>query len=220
MSKLLISFIFIINFNLLFAIDTNESDIKFKLASEAVKNREYTRAIEIFEELSFDAEHDAQYNLALLKKTGKGYPQDYKDSLKWAWLALLGDIPQANDLVGELKKTLPDNTQNQVREQVLKFLKSRAESGNYNAIKQMGEYYLTVPKEPDYKLSYLWFLIASAFQIEGSIDKRDNVEKQIEPKDIVAVQLNAKKIFGVIKHGKNVNDNNQVNKLEEIKNED
>lgn len=222
MFKLLFGLIFFINFCFLYAVEISDSDIKFNLASEAIKNKNYKKAIEIFEELSLNGEHDAQYNLAILRKTGKGFPQDYKSSLKWAWLSLLGDISQSKELVGDLKKMLPDNSLNQVRSDVLNFLKTRAENGNEAAIKQMGDYYLIVPEEPDYKLSYLWFLISSAFQIEGSLKKRDTVEKEIKPEEIINVQSDAKKVFNEIsqKNTLNFNENSQINKLEDIKDED
>ena len=222
MFKLLFSLIFFISLNNLYAVEPTESDIKFNLASKSLKNKNYIDAIEIFEELSLNGEHDAQYNLALLRKAGKGFPQDYKSSLKWAWLSLLGNIPQSKELVNDLKKILPENALNQVRSDVLDFLKTRAENGNKDAIQQMGDYYLIVPEEPEHKLSYLWFLISAAFQIEGSLEKRDSVEKEIEPKDIINVQSNAKKVFEEItkKNTSQFNESNQVNKLEEIKNED
>ena len=117
---------------------------------------------------------------------------------------------------------LPDNSLNQVRSDVLNFLKTRAENGNEAAIKQMGDYYLIVPEEPDYQLSYLWFLISSAFQIEGSLKKRDTVEKEIKPEEIINVQSDAKKVFNEIsqKNTLNFNENSQINKLEDIKDED
>ncbi len=200
MFKLLTSSIvsLLLSFNLATAVQLEESDSKFKTAADSVKLKEYKIAIDLFEELAENAEHDAQYNLAVLLRSGLGKPQDYKLALKWAWLAYLGEIDQANEVVKDLKKILPDNALTQVRANVSAFLKVRADNGDFSAIKQMGEYYLIVPEEPDYKLAYLWFLVASAFQIDGSVDKRNKVEKEIEPADIISVQAGASKLFGEI----------------------
>ena len=59
----------------------------------------------------------------------------------------------------------------------------------------MGDYFLKVPEKPEYKDAYLWFVISAAFQIEGSMQQRDNVEKEIEGKDILIIQSKALEVF-------------------------
>ena len=181
--------------HLLFSSEFSQSDMSFIEASQAVKEKDYLKAINIFDELAKNGEHDAQYNLALLQKSGRGKPQDYKSALKWSWLALLGDIEQAEEIVEDMQDVLPDLTLNAVRKDVRAYLEDRAKSGDYSSILQMGKYFLQVPEESNYKDAYLWFLIAAAFQIEGAIDKRDNVEREIDSKDIVNIQENAAKIY-------------------------
>ena len=87
----------------LFATDLSDSDRLFQEATTSVKEKDYGKAIDIFEKLSGDFEHDAQYNLALILRAGKGKPQDYKAALKWAWLAHLGGIDKAESLVDDIK---------------------------------------------------------------------------------------------------------------------
>ena len=173
----------------------SESDVMFQSATEAVKDKRYLEALDIFEELGNNYEADAQYNLALLLKSGRGRPQNYKNALKWGWLALLGNVEPAVALVDEIKDIMPDLALRAVRNEVKEFIKSRADNGNRVAISQMGDYFLRVPEKPEYKDAYLWFVIASAFQIEGSIQKRDNVEKEIDGKDIVKIQSKALEVF-------------------------
>jgi hypothetical protein len=197
MGKLALCLSFLAFFNLSIAIanDITNSDLLFVEASEAVKVQNYVTALTIFEKLSENGEHDAQYNLALLQKSGKGKPQNYASALKWSWLSLLGNIQQAGKLVNDLKDLLPEQAMKTVRSDVLEFLKPRAESGDLQSIKQMGKYFLVVPEEPDYKESYLWFLIASAFQIEGTMESRDQVENELESKDIIKIQESASKLY-------------------------
>jgi len=101
-SWLIVTSLFLFSTNLSVASEVRESDFLFKEATDAVKVKSYLKAINIFEQLANDAEADAQYNLALLLKSGKGKPQDYKAALKWAWLALLGDIDEAEKLVDQV----------------------------------------------------------------------------------------------------------------------
>ncbi len=170
----------------------------FQEATKAVKEGNYREAIEIFESLAEENEADAQYNVALLLKSGRGRPQNYKDSLKWGWLALLGNIDEAEKLVDEIKDLMPEPALKDIRNQVKNYIKARAELGNFTAILQMGDYFLKIPETPDYKEAYLWFVIAAAFQIEDSISKRDDVQKELEGKDILKIQSKALEVFNNI----------------------
>ena len=192
LTLILISYLFISHTH---AKEFLESDVMFQSATEAVKDKRYLEALNIFEELGNNHEADAQYNLALLLKSGRGRPQNYKSALKWGWLALLGNIEPAVALVDEIKEIMPDPALRAVQNEVKEFIKSRAENGSRVAISQMGDYFLKVPENPEYKDAYLWFVVSSAFQIEGSMQKRDNVEKQIEGKDILKIQSKALEVF-------------------------
>jgi hypothetical protein len=177
------------------AKELSESDVMFQSATKAVKEKRYLEALNLFEDLGNNHEADAQYNLALLLKSGRGRPQNYKSALKWGWLALLGNIEPAEALVDEIKEIMPDPALRSVRSEVKEFIKSRADKGNRVAISQMGDYFLKVPEKPEYKDAYLWFVISAAFQIEGSMQQRDNVEKEIEGKDILIIQSKALEVF-------------------------
>ena len=66
-----------------------DSDRLFKMATDFVKEKRYTEAVSIFEELARNNEHDAQYNLAFLINGGKGITKNYSEALFWAFLARL-----------------------------------------------------------------------------------------------------------------------------------
>ncbi|MEK9850044.1 MAG: hypothetical protein VW665_06005, partial [Candidatus Puniceispirillum sp.] len=55
------------------------SDKTFQEAIKAYKTKDYVHAFRLFEVQANAAQHDAQYNLALLLKTGRGTPQHYPD---------------------------------------------------------------------------------------------------------------------------------------------
>ena len=47
-------------------------------------------------------------------------------------------------------------------------------------------------EEEDFENAYLWFNVASAVGIENADEKRDKVEKKLEPDTIIKVQLAAR----------------------------
>ncbi len=196
-------FLLIFGFMLFFnspthANEFSKSDIMFEKATKAVKTGRYLEALDIFELLAENNEADAQYNLALLLKSGKGKPQNFQASLKWGWLALLGKIEAADKLVDEIKEIVPEPVLRSIRKEVKNFVKTKAEAGDRLAISQMGDYFLLIPENPEYKDAYLWFLIASAFQIDDGIARRDKTQKELEGKDIVSIQSKALEIFNNI----------------------
>ena len=190
----IISLVFLLcNFS--HATEFSESDLMFEQASEAVKDRRYSEAIDLFEVLAENNEADAQYNIALLLKSGRGRPQNYKESLKWGLLALLGNIEVAEELVDEIKDIMPAPDLRAIRIEVKEYIQIRADAGDKAAIYQMGDYFLKVPEDPQYKDAYLWFVVAAAFQIGDSTERRDRVEKELEGKDILKFQSKALDVF-------------------------
>ena len=71
-SKALIIYFFLPFFSLANDSVLTNSDILFKQATDFVKSKNYEEAILIFEKLAKNSEHDAQYNLAVILKAGKG----------------------------------------------------------------------------------------------------------------------------------------------------
>ena len=82
----------------------------FARAVQAVKDKDYQQALNLFEREAEKIEFEAMYNLAVLLKAGKGRPQNYIDSLYWAYLAQLGGIERAQDIIDDLTDIL-DETQ-------------------------------------------------------------------------------------------------------------
>ena len=69
--------------------ETLDGNQIFNEAVQAVKERDYTRALNLFEKQATNAKHDAQYNMAVLLQAGKGRPRNYSTALYWSWLAKL-----------------------------------------------------------------------------------------------------------------------------------
>ena len=112
MAKLIIRLVFLLSFLLpskLISADINTSNVTFAEAVQAVKDKNYQHAVNLFELQAFAAQHDAQYNLALLLQSGKGRPQNYQQALFWAWSAFLGGIEPAHELSEDLKNLLAES---------------------------------------------------------------------------------------------------------------
>ena len=172
-----------------------DSDRLFKMATDFVKEKRYTEAVSIFEELARNNEHDAQYNLAFLINGGKGITKNYSEALFWAFLARLGKIEKAEELTEDLVDIAPEKVLKDVREKVLEHLLVRFDNRDRAVLTELGDFYLLILDEQDFENAYLWYNVASAIGIENSGDIRDKVEKELEPDTIIKVQSASRKRY-------------------------
>ena len=198
MAKLIIRLVFILSFLLpskLILADITTSNVTFAEAVQAVKDKNYQHAVNLFELQAFAAQHDAQYNLALLLQSGKGRPQNYQQALFWAWSAFLGGIEPAQELSEDLKKLLPEDSLKVTREKLIKTLQDRIDAGDRSALMELALFYKEISEEPNFEEAYLWYSIASAFLLEGAIFERDEAAGKVETKSLVELQQRAGTIF-------------------------
>jgi hypothetical protein len=174
---------------------SHSADDTFGEAVQAVKDRDYGRALKLFEQQANDAKHDAQYNMAILLQAGKGQPRNYVDALYWGWLAQLGGIEEAENLVGDILDALTENDAEAVRGRVNEALQARLDNGDINAIAQFADYHLSIMVEPDYGTAYIWYSIAAALNIPEMADRRDDAENEIESEELARLQTEAKELF-------------------------
>ena len=191
-----------------------ESDRLFKTATDLVKERKYAEALTIFENLANNNEYDAQYNLAFLISSGKGTTKNYREALYWALLSMLGKIEKGEKLSEELIEILPEKESEDVREEVLEHLIARFERKDADVLMQLGDFYLSVLEEEDFENAYLWFNVASAVGIENADEKRDKVEKKLEPDTIIKVQLAARERHKEFINGKKPNNKKETKSTE------
>ena len=172
-----------------------DSDRLFKMATDFVKEKRYTEAVSIFEELAKDNEHDAQFNLAFLISGGKGITKNYSEALFWAFLSWLGKIEKAEKLATDLVDIVPEKVVQEVRGNVLDHLFSRFENRDKAVLTELGDFYLLILDEEDFENAYLWYNVASALGVENSAEKRDKVEKELEPDKIIKIQVASRKRY-------------------------
>ena len=191
-----------------------ESDRLFKTATDLVKEQKYAEALTIFQNLANNNEYDAQYNLAFLISSGKGTTKNYREALYWALLSMLGKIEKGEKLSEELIEILPEKESEDVREEVLEHLIARFERKDADVLMQLGDFYLSVLEEEDFENAYLWFNVASAVGIENADEKRDKVEKKLEPDTIIKVQLAARERHKEFINGKKPNNKKETKSTE------
>lgn len=172
-----------------------EHSTQFNDAVQAVRDKNYGAAYEGFLSLAESADHDAQYNLAVLLRKGLGHPANYAQSLKWVWLAKMGGSDKASKLCEELLELVPAETQETVRMQVKKMLDSRFENGDSKVILQLADYHLSVVVEPDYKSAYALRALAAAIGIKQAVELRNEIEVELEPADLIEAQKMAANLF-------------------------
>ena len=178
---------------------TDDSDEMFFEAVTAVKNKDYGNAVKLFSSQAENNQHDAQYNLAVLLKAGKGAPQDFLKALTWAWAAHLGGIEAAEDLSDELLDLIPENSIEAAREAVSNRLRARIDDGEKPAVMQFARFHAELRDEADYERAYIWYSIAAAIGLDGAFEARDDTRGDIDEEKIVELQVEAGTIFETLK---------------------
>ena len=192
-----------------------DSDRLFKMATDFVKEKRYTEAVSIFEELARNNEHDAQYNLAFLINGGKGITKNYSEALFWAFLARLGKIEKAEELTEDLIDIVPEKVLKDVREKVLEHLLVRFDNKDRAVLTELGDFYLLILDEQDFENAYLWYNVASAIGIENSGDIRDKVEKELEPDTIIKMQAASRKRYKEFTQKEAINNDKKIETTEQ-----
>ena len=192
-----------------------DSDRLFKMATDFVKEKRYSEAVSIFEELARNNEHDAQYNLAFLINGGKGITKNYSEALFWAFLARLGKIEKAEELSEDLIDIVPEKVLKDVREKVLEHLLVRFDNKDRAVLTELGDFYLLILDEQDFENAYLWYNVASAIGIENSDDIRDKVEKELEPDTIIKMQAASRKRYKEFTQKEAINNDKKIETTEQ-----
>ena len=175
--------------------DIDESLVKFQEGVDAVKEKNYEVAADIFEELASLGDIDAQFNLAILTRNGLGRAQNYSDALYWTWLSFVGGLEKSEKVLEKILELVPENSQVEIRARVSAYILDQINSGDRKALMHYGKYYLDVLSDADYNKAYLFYSIASAFGEQGAKEKRDKVLDDMDNERIVEVQSQASVMF-------------------------
>ena len=184
----------------------------FARGVQAVKNRNYQLALNLFELEAEKSEYEAMYNLALLLRAGKGRPQNYVEALYWAYLAQLGGIEPAADIIDDLADILNETQRHPILEQVEAQLLKRINTGDFEAIPQYASYFTSLLEEPDYAKAYQWYAIAVALGLPEMTELRDDMESEVDMENIPKLQARTAELFNMLMNG-------QAIRVKEVANE-
>ena len=185
-------------------INNDENFIKFQKGVDAVKNKNYEIAADIFEELALVGDMEAQFNFAILTRNGLGRAQNYSEALYWTWLSFAGGLEKANKVLEKILELVPDDSHQEIREKVSFFILRKINSGDRAALMHMGKYYLDILADADYNKSYLFYSIASAFSEVGAKEKRDEILTEVDNDRIVELQGQASIMFEKLRKGEKI----------------
>ena len=164
-------------------------------AIEAVENKDFLTAVELFTVLADQGEPTSQHNLSILYFKGLGSPLNYKRALYWAWHAFLGGSEPAMRLVDDVRDIATDELIEAVSEEIVTELTAKAMLGDTGAPEKLGKTYYNLFVEPDLQMAYTWLLISQAFGFETASVMISEIESSIEIVDRIIYQEEATEIF-------------------------
>jgi hypothetical protein len=172
-----------------------DENARFAAATRAVRDRDFRTAIALFESLAEADAPDAQFNLAVLLREGRGRPQNHVDALDWSALALLGDGSFAETMVSDLMASLPQAARDGVVARLIDRVTAQAEAGQTDAPRKLARIYSELMAEPDTRQAYIWFSICYAMGENRCAEGRDGMAEDIGPDALIDIQREAGETF-------------------------
>ena len=171
------------------------SNDPFQAAVQAVTAGDFFQANKLFLMLAEQDDHEAQFNLAILLRAGKGLPQNFVRALEWAWLAQLGGVARAPDIADSLIDKVLPTTQVDIASRIDTRLRGRLSRGDHEAIMQFVVFNRTILDRPDLETAYIWSLIGAALGVQLAIEARDKISTELEARIILSAQDMAHQMF-------------------------
>jgi hypothetical protein len=180
----------------------------FDDAVQAVKDRNFQRAIQLFSKLSqivqYDGQYEAQFNLAVLLKQGKGRPQNYAEALYWARRAELGGIEKSKDFADSFSDRITEDQHEEILTRIKTALLKEIDQGAINTLPQLATYHITLLDDYDYEQAYLWFALGAALDLPEQDIRRTEMEDELETEQIAPLQRETTKLFDALLAGESL----------------
>ena len=167
----------------------------FVNAINAIENKDFQTAVELFTILASEGEPTSQHNLSILYSKGLGSPVSYKRALYWAWRASLGGSEPAMAVVDDVRDIVTEDLIGVVAQEIVSELTAKAMDGDTDAAERLGKTYYNLFVEPDLKMAYTWLLISQAFGNESVSDMISELEDLIAIEDKIIYQEEATETF-------------------------
>lgn len=145
---------------------------------DAVERQDFTAAYQEFKKLAEQGDRDAQYNLAILYKQGKGAMQDKAKAAKWFRKSADQGLADAQYHLGRMYDTGDGVQQNFGYAAV--WYKKAAKQGNPLAQTNLGVLYANGEGvKQDLVLAYVWLNLAASQGLAKALDNREILAKSM-----------------------------------------
>jgi len=159
------------------------TDVNIDSAMAAIKSEEYEKAFKQFQLLADKGEAEAQHNLAMMYRLGKGVKKSYELSNTWFRKAADQGIADAQYYLGHAYDVGEGIASN--RKYALVWYRKAAEKGQGLAQINLGVLYANgIGVEQDIEQAYLWFHVAAAQGYKAAFENKEIIEKALDPEVI------------------------------------
>lgn len=160
----------------------------------AVEQQDFLTAYKVFSRLAQEGDVEAQHNLAVLYKQGKGVMKDAKKAAQWFRKAADKGLADAQYYLGHMYDTGQGVEQSPGYAVV--WYRKAAEQGNALAQTNLGVLYASGQGvKQDLIQAYVWFSVAAAQGIQAALDNRELIAKQLSAEQITQAKQQAREYF-------------------------
>lgn len=171
-----------------------DTEVNIDSAIAAVKGEEYEKAFKQFQLLANKGEAEAQHNLAMMYRSGKGVKKDYDLSNKWFRKAADQDVADAQYYLGHAYDTGEGLVPS--RKYAIVWYRKAAEKGHGLAQINLGVLYANgEDTEQDIEQAYLWFHAAAAQGYKAAFENKEILEKALKPEEVEKLKQKARQHY-------------------------
>ena len=194
LSTIYIKLIFLCIFISVASNSVADAEINLESAISAVKNEDYKKAFKQFEFLANKGEADAQHNLAMLYRLGKGVKKNYELSGEWFRKAADQGVVDAQYYMGHIYDVGEGVSKN--KKYAFVWYRKAAEKGHGLAQINLGVLYANgLGVDQDVDEAYLWFHIAAAQGYKMAFENKEIIEKALDPEAVERLKLKGRDYF-------------------------
>lgn len=167
-----------------------------KTAMAAYKAGNVSDAVQQLLILAHNHNGDAQLNLSVILAKGDGILQNEKRALYWAWRARFVGQRDSIGVIEYLSSRVPDDDKQKIAEDLKNDLVAIVDDGHTEAALWVGRAYNEAFLEADKQSAYVWFSLASAWQIKYANAFRKAIEFELASEERNAAQKSTSILMG------------------------
>ena len=162
------------------------------------KEEEYKLALKAFLKLSELGHRQSQYNLSIMNMKGLGITQNFGRAYYWSLSSQLYGEKNSRLIIKKSRLKISKEEKNELENELKDYLESLSIQGNFHAFLPLAQWYIKVPKKPDYNNCYKWLSIATAFNLKNAKKARDKISSYVDKREISSLQIEAKENYDKI----------------------